>query len=163
VKRYAAALVTLAVVVAIVRWKSGDSAPGDPGLSPHDCVQQMFAAAMEGDVERYLACFGEPELGRLAREFSYSDPAAPSTREALRRSVQDLKGWALLDPPTADESSSCRLTVEWVYATRVDRQRLELRRDGGRWRIVRVESVQPTQPPIPYGTPIYGQPLRAEE
>ena len=153
-KRVVAALCTLVIVAGIVRWKSSDIAPAQSAPSPRDCVQTMFEAASQGNLERYLACFAAGERERLSREFAGQSAAAAS--EGLRRSVADLKGWALLDPPAETSTDFCSLTVEWVYATRVDRQRLELERDADGWRIVRAERVQPVQPSTPYGTPVYG-------
>ncbi len=153
-KRIVAGILTLVAVVAIFRWKSGEPTSGLTLSSPEECVQRMFESLSQGDVQRYLSCFAEPERERLAREVA--GQSASSASDALRRSVADVKGWALLDPPAANQSASCSLTVEWVYATRVDRQRLELRRDSDGWRIARVEQVRPGQPPIPYGTPVSG-------
>ena len=153
-KRIVAALLTIVIVVGIVRWKAAEAPPTRLSPSPRDCVQSMFEAASQGNLERYLSCFAAGERERLSREFAGQSAAAAS--ESLRRSVADLKGWALLDPPTESPTDFCSLTVEWVYATRVDRQRLELQRDVDGWRIVRADRVQPAQPSIPYGTPVYG-------
>jgi hypothetical protein len=154
VKRAVAAVVTLVVVLAIVRWKSADRMTSVPLDSPAKCLQRMFESATQGDVEGYLGCFAEGARERFAKELAGSS-AVPAS-ESLRRSVADLKGWALLDAPAASESppSPCRLTVEWVYATRVDKQQVELQRGADGWRIVQVESVRPAQPAIPYGTPV---------
>jgi hypothetical protein len=152
-KRAVAAILTLVVLLAIVRWRGGSAVATALRETPTECVQAMFESAASGEVNRYLDCFDESERARLSRDLGGDTPSAG---EALRRSMADLKGWALLDPPADDVSASCRVTVEWVYATRVDRQQLELRQEGGSWRIVRVEQVQPTQPAIPYGTPIFG-------
>ena len=153
-KRIVALLLTVLIVAAIMRWQSGNRQVGDQPSSPADCVRNMFESAMRGDVGRYLGCFLAAERDRLAREFSGQSNTAAS--DALRRSVADLKGWALINPPAAEPASPCVLTVEWVYATRVDRQRLELRKESHGWRIARAETAQPELPKIPYGTPVSG-------
>ena len=144
-----AGVLTLIAVGAIAWWQSGNVRPSSTLETPSQCVQQMFDAARRGAVQEYLDCFAGTERQRMEREFA--GPNSKSGSDALRRSVADLKGWALLDPPT-NPGPSCVLTVEWVFASRVDQQRLELQRMKDQWRIVRANEVRPGQPAVPYGT-----------
>lgn len=152
-KRMGAGLLTLAAVLAIVWWKSAPSGNTAGNATPQKCVQQMFEAATQGDVKAYLDCFSEPVRKQMQQELS---GAAVSNNESLRKSTADLKGWAIIDPPAEVTGTTCQLTVEWVYTTRVDRQQLGLDRTAQGWQITRVDRVQPSQPAIPYGTPVSG-------
>lgn len=152
-KRILAGILTLLTIAAIAWWQPGTVRPSSKLDTPSQCVQQMFDAARRGAVEEYLDCFAGQERQSMEREFSGA--TAKSRADALQRSVADLKGWALVDPPT-NPGSSCVVTIEWVYAGRVDQQRLELERKGNEWRIVRANDVRPGQPAVPYGTHVSG-------
>ena len=152
-KRILAGLLTLAALSAIVWWKSAPSVSQSGNVSPEKCVRQMFEAATLGDVPAYLACFSGPVRRQMQQQLS---GATQSESESLRKSTADLKGWAIVDPPAEVPGSACQMTVEWVYATRVDRQQLGLERTSDGWQITRVDRIQPTQPAIPYGTPVSG-------
>lgn len=118
------------------------------------CVDRMFMAAAQGDVATYLACFTGTQRQEIDQSLSQENRASAS--DSLRRTVTDLKGWAIVDPPAdADIGTSCSLVVERVYAGRVDRQRMELRRGDSGWQISLVDRSLAAQPAIPYGTPVY--------
>jgi hypothetical protein len=153
VKRIVAGLLTIAALMAIVRWKSGTKASVQPLESPEACVQRMFQSASEGNLDQYFACFSQSMRQQLQQDLPVDSESAS---KSLRASTANLKGWALVDPPGANGGSKCELTVEWIYATRVDKQKLELQRVSDGWLITRVERIQPVQPAIPYGTPVFG-------
>jgi hypothetical protein len=153
VKRWIALLLTGLVVLAVLWNRRPDDALTSSAASPVECVERMFQSAAAGRVADYLDCFAAIHRERLEQEFARKSPAEAS--QALRQSVADLKGWALLDPPGADAGPRCELTVEWVFASRVDRQRLVLGEEREGWKIVQVENVRPGQAAIPYGTPVF--------
>ncbi|MGE0760485.1 MAG: hypothetical protein AB7F89_06495 [Pirellulaceae bacterium] len=153
-KRHFAALAAFGLI-AMAAWL-GSRSP-DPAQatvpSPLQCIDQMFQAAAEGDVRRYLDCFDGPQRAELERSLAAESGTAAAA--SLQGTVSQLKGWAVLNPPPSDSTADLHeLTVERVYAGRIDRQRMELRPTPQGWRIHRVESAQATQPAIAYGTPI---------
>lgn len=161
-KRVVAGLITFSIL-AVAVWFANRQAPHNAAgeEEPAACVERMFAAAARGDVPGYSNCFCGPERQEIER--SLGKEANPSVAESLRSTVADLKGWAVVDPPrNPNAGSPCFLVVERVYSGRVDRQRLELRRESSGWKIYAVERSQTQQPAVPYGTPIYGLPLEGE-
>lgn len=155
-KRTLAFLVTLAAVLAIGTFAQRRPAPLPPvDEKPMACIDRMFTAASRGDVASYVDCFGGDELVAIQR--SLVQESAVAAADSLRKTMSDLRGWAVVDPPPETKDSiQCSLIVERVYTGRVDRQRMNLERIMGLWKICRVEPSQPIQPPVAYGTPIMG-------
>ena len=124
--------------------------------SPAICLERMFQAAEQGDVEAYLACFTGQQRQRLAGE-GESQPRADFAA-SLRAALGELKGRAISGslkiPPDAQRAT---LAVERVYERHAERQDYHFVRDSAGWRIESVGQVQEFQPPIPYGTPVYEQ------
>jgi hypothetical protein len=153
-KRSLAALITLCAIAAAV-WFGQRTGPTSAANAPTPiaCVEQMFGAAARGDVEAYAQCFLGPERERVQR--SLRQVSGEAAAASLKGTIADLKGWAVVDPPGDISAATCELTVERVYAGRIDRQRIELRREPTGWRIQRVDTADPIQPKIAYGTPVY--------
>jgi hypothetical protein len=47
-----------------------------------------------------------------------------------------------------------RIAVEYVYQDRNEVQQVVVRREGGQWKIVQVESAERIKTLVPYGTPV---------
>jgi hypothetical protein len=125
--------------------------------SPEDCVQRMFAAAEEGDVDAYLDCFTGRERGRLERELA--DQSRADYSRALQDALAEQKGRAVFAADgDSEDSDRVAITVERVYATRMERQTYHLRREQNQWRIETVETAQSYQPEKAYGTPVFELP-----
>jgi hypothetical protein len=153
-KRLLAALITLALLVGAFVFSRPKATPDE---APEDCVQRMFAAAERGDVAAYLDCFTGQERRRLERELA--DPSRDDYGRALQDAMAELKGRAILAPDEESEGSDrVTLTVERVYATRMESQKYHLRRESDQWRIESVEAAQSYQPLQPYGTPVFELP-----
>jgi hypothetical protein len=153
-KRSLAALMTLCAVAAAVWFGQRQSpTPAARTPTPMACVERMFAAAARGDVEAYADCFTGPERDRVQRSLRQVSGDAASA--SLTGTMAGLKGWAVVDPPGDVAGATCELTVERVYASRIDRQRIELRRESAGWRIQQVDMADSIQPEIAYGTPVY--------
>ena len=162
-KRIVAALLTLLILAAVLWF--GRAAPTSPATAPstaaadtpEGCIERMFAAAQRGDVTAYLDCFIGPERDRLERELAGQPP------EVFARSLQDavagLKGRAVFrnDAPQA-AADSASYTIDRVYASRTERQRYQLTRQSGVWRIQSVATANPFQPAKAYGSPVYEEP-----
>ena len=153
-KRKLALLTTglaLLLVVKFAQRQAPITASSDD--TPMACVERMFAAATRADLATYMKCFSGVELEAIQRSIDQESESAAA--ESLRKTVTDLKGWAVVDPPLAtSESFQCSLVLERIYTGRIDRQKLDLDRVLGRWKICRVERPQPIHPAVVYGTPI---------
>ena len=163
-KRWIAGLVTLGLLVAALVLGRRASVPqADAGASsPEACIQRMFDAARLGDVAAYLDCFTGQERRRLDQQL------AGGSEEAFARSlveaVATLKGRAVFAAGGSDATDGRRiLTVDRVYASRMERQRYHLVLESGTWRIEAVESANAFQPYKPYGTPVYEPELSREK
>lgn len=167
-KRIVAGLLTLLLLGAVLWFGRGASTPPDqtPATAasdtPEACIERMFAAAQQGEVPAYLNCFAGPERDRLERELAGQPP------QAFARSLQDavagLKGRAVFRneaPDTAADSAS--YTIDRVYESRTERQRYQLTRQSGIWRIQSVATANPFQPAKAYGTPVYEAPPGQEK
>jgi hypothetical protein len=156
-------LVTL-IAIAGVLWYGERRSPRsyEEAETPLACIERMFQAAARGDAMAYRNCFTGSERQQVER--SLGQVSADAAGQSLQSTIADLKGWAVVDPPRDTDAADCSLVVERVYAGRVDRQRMELRRESGGWRIHRVARADPIQPKIAYGTPVYAveQPAAAE-
>jgi len=121
---------------------------------PEACIQRMFDAAANGDVQAYIECFTGPERQRLERQLQNRRPAAFA--QTLKDAVTSLRGRAVFANGPIDEAAgTARYTIDRVYESRTERQILELVRQSGTWRIQSVRTTQPFQPETPYGTPVF--------
>lgn len=125
-------------------------AEGDRLAQP---VEDAFAAAKDGNLDRYLDQFSGPLRGQLAR--SRAEKGDGFLRDYLARLSGPIKGIAVhVDCQEMTGAGSVRVPVEFIYADRNEMQRFSLQRSAGRWRIARIESVRAARTLIPYGTPI---------
>jgi hypothetical protein len=156
VKKILAALLT-AALIALVLWQGrGDfSSQARVALAtPDACLERMFRAAGEGDVDAYLDCFAGRERARLERELA--GQSRDRFAQSLRGAVAALKGRAVLaDGGQGPGATQAVRTVDRVYANRTERQTYHLERVAGCWRITEVRAADAFQPDTPYGTPVF--------
>jgi hypothetical protein len=157
VKRALAIIVTCLAIIGIASFAQRRPAVvSTAGDNPMACVDRMFTAASRGELESYIDCFGGTELASLQR--TLGQDSADAAAESLRKTMSELRGWAVVDPPAdSKDSLQCSLIVERIYTGRIDRQRMDLQRISGLWKICRVEQALPIQPPVPYGTHVSAQ------
>lgn len=119
---------------------------------PQSVIWRMVDASKARDVSGYLDCFAGDLRTRLdasARELGESGFA-----DYLARRVEELKGVALYDVERAPAGGAA-VTVEYVFATEKELQRLHLEPSrGGGWRITGADASRREKSLIPYGTPI---------
>jgi hypothetical protein len=155
-KQIAAAAITL-VLLAAALWFGRRPPPPKgavPAATPAGCIERMFAAAEQGDVETYLDCFTGPQRERLERELG------SQTREAYARSlaesIRELKGRAVFDAPSENPPSrEATVTVERVYVHRLECQTYHLVAQSGEWRIDNLQTPSALQPEKAYGQPVF--------
>lgn len=155
--KQSAALLTTALLLGAAVYLSGTiTKPTSTTASPCACLERMFQAAEQGDVDAYLDCFTGQQRQRLESEVR--SPGTADFAESLRSALSDLKGRALSgSDKTALDDQRATLTVERVYERHAERQDHHFVRDASGWRIESVGRVQEFQPPIPYGTPVFEQ------
>lgn len=145
---------TVAVLSAVVWWTQTHPAPpSSQPESPDSVVWRMIEACREGDIESYLSCFSDnwrKRLEQVAKELGEE-----KLRTNLRQMVAPIKNiavWAPEQSPLGDWG----VTVEFVFADRKERQTFSVKKIGGEWKIVDIETTQPVPVLIPYGTPVKG-------
>ncbi len=163
-KRIVAGVITI-VLLALVVWfgmRRTSSDTEETKSTPEACIDRMFAAAERGEVDAYLDCFTGPERDRIEREL------AEQPRDVFARSlietVESLKGWAVFEAPSkaANTDEIAWLTVERIYANRMERQTYHLICESGVWRIHSIRTAEAKQPDLPYGTPVFELPRHDE-
>lgn len=159
-KRWIAGLITAAVIatVLVIALQRGPSPGSTPAAeNPEACIDRMFEAAKQGDVETYLDCFTGSERERLERELA--DQPKDAFARSLAEAVGSLKGRAVFKGnPVGDSADKWILPVDRVYVNRMERQTYHLVRESNVWRIHTVETATSFQPDKPYGTPVYEPP-----
>ncbi len=155
-KRIVAAALT-ALLIGIVLWlgRNRSDSPGNGGAAtPDECIEQMFLAAEQGDVDAYLACFTGAERERLEQQL-IGEPRDAFGR-SLSEAVAALKGRAVFqDAPQNDDAAEANFTVDRIYESRTERQRYHLVRRRTSWFIDTVRNATAFQPAKPYGTPVF--------
>jgi hypothetical protein len=152
-KRNLAQLLTLALLAAIVGLivykKRPAPAPEESG--PESAIWRMVDASRAADPEKYLACYGG-EMERQLRQ-NYREMGAERFQEYLAGTHRQIKGIAV-SPPQMSSAGEGRIAVEYVYQDRNEVQQVVVRREGGQWKIVQVESAERIKTLVPYGTPV---------
>ncbi len=117
--------------------------------SPEDGIYAMFDAARAGDAQAYLDCFSGPLRDQLAA--TAREDASAKFKSYLLSQNSKVQGMAvtITDRPNPDEA---RVRLEYVYSDHNEIQNIRLRKEGSRWKIVDMDSAQPEQPVVPYGT-----------
>ena len=152
-KRNLAQFLTLALLAAIVGLivykKRPAPAPVESG--PESAIWRMVDASRAADPEKYLACYSG-EMERQLRQ-NYREMGAERFQEYLAGTHRQIKGIAV-SPPRMSSAGEGRIAVEYVYQDRNEVQQVVVRREGGQWKIVQVESAERIKTLVPYGTPV---------
>ena len=127
--------------------------------TPEATLSAFFDAAGRGDDASYLRLAG----GALARslEETRREQGPAAFREQLRRSNAGLKGLAVSRAADAP-SDGVALSLELVFADRVERQRALLVPQGAGWAITSLTTATHQKPAVPYGTPVFEEPAPAK-
>ena len=158
-KRALAAAATAGLIAVIVWQGRGrlSSTANDALATPDACIDQMFRAAQEGDVDAYLDCFAGQERVRLDQQLS--GQSRETFASSLQAAVAGLTGRAILtDGPDDPQADWVERKVDRVYPSRNEQQTYRLQRQGTLWRITRVEDARAFQPETAYGTPVFEVP-----
>jgi hypothetical protein len=146
------AALILAIGVALGQkqgWRWGGSSQDSPP-TPQDAIYAMLDAARAGNVAAYLASYTGTMQASLQQSVRESTEAGFA--KYLRDSNSAIKGVAISDPQTVDDTTSVR--VEYVYEERNEAQTVHLETVNGVWKIARVEGAERIKTLVPYGTPV---------
>jgi len=125
--------------------------PAIASEQPESVIWRMVDASRSADPQRYLACY-TGEMQRFLRQ-NLEDMGSAKFREYLSNSLRTVKGIAVSAPETATPSEK-RVSVEYVYQDRNEKQKIYLRQVGKDWKIFRVEAAERIKTLVPYGTPV---------
>jgi hypothetical protein len=101
-------------------------------------IESLLDCARRGDVAAYLGAFGGPLRARLDHEARQRGWSAFG--EQLRRAGAARRSHALFAEIAGERGADAvRVTVESVYADRVERQAYRLTRDSGAWLVSDVD------------------------
>ncbi|MCX6901309.1 MAG: hypothetical protein NT105_21740 [Verrucomicrobia bacterium] len=150
-------ILTLLLIGAGV-WFAARNRPADFAdavATPEDAIQAMLDASRRGDARAYLDCFTDamrPQLDATRQQMSEA-----RFREYLTESQAPVMGVATTRLPDA-RPGLARCEVEFILRDKNQRQTVELKKDGGRWRIEAMSQAVYAKPPIPYGTKVFEEP-----
>lgn len=156
-QRHFITLLTLLLIGAGVWWTARNRRAGsaDAATTPEEVIQAMLDASRRGDARAYLDCFSQamrPELEATRQQMGEA-----RFREYLTESQAPVMGVAtsrLAEP----QSDRARIEVEFILRDKNQRQTVELRNSGGRWRIEAMSQAVYVKPAIPYGTKVFEEP-----
>jgi hypothetical protein len=143
-------LALLAAIVGLIVYKKRP-APAPVESGPESAIWRMVDASRAADPEKYLACYSG-EMERQLRQ-NYREMGAERFQEYLAGTHRQIKGIAV-SPPQMSSAGEGRIAVEYVYQDRNEVQQVVVRREGGQWKIVQVESAERIKTLVPYGTPV---------
>ena len=150
-------VVTLLLIGAGV-WFAASRRPADSAISaatPEDAIHAMLDASRRGDARAYLDCFTDamrPQLDATRQQMGEA-----RFREYLTESQAPVMGVATTK--LADTRPDlARYEVEFVLRDKNQRQTVELKNEGGRWRIDSMSQAVYMKPAIPYGTKVFDEP-----
>jgi len=118
--------------------------------NPEDAVYAMLDAARVGNVKAYLDCFSGPLREQLAATVKESTEA--KFKDYLTTQNAAFQSIAVMVTDRGDDQAVVRL--EYVYNDRNEVQNIELKKQGARWKIAKVEGAEQIKTLIPYGTPV---------
>jgi hypothetical protein len=148
------ALLTAMLVLVVLWWslaRQGQEVAPSAEPAPQSTIWRLVEASRAADVDAYLGCFSGGLLRSL--EAIRADFGENDFGDYLRQSHAELKGIAVYDIEHPSPGRAA-LTVEQVYASENERQRLELALIGAEWKIIGAAASRRRQALIPYGTPI---------
>ena len=123
---------------------------------PEDVIQAMLAASRLGDARAYLDYFTDtlrPPLDTTRQQMGEA-----RFREYLVESQAPVMGVAITRLADA-QPDRVRCEVEFVFRDKNQRQTIELKKEGERWRIDAMGQAIQVKPAIPYGTKVYDEPM----
>jgi hypothetical protein len=116
--------------------------------SPEDAVYSMIDAERAGDTKAYLDVFAgamRDQLFQIINENSEPKFGSYLTRSATFQGV----AVTVTDRPSPDEA---QVRVDYVYNDRNEVQKLYLRREGERWKILKVAGSEQMESLFPFGS-----------
>jgi len=125
-------------------WRTFESRPS----SPEDAVYSMIDAERAGDPKAYLDSFTgstRDQLLQVIKEKGEPTFASYLTQNAAFQGV----AVTVTDRPTLEEAL---VRVEYVYGDRNEVQNLYLKREGERWKVLKVAGAEPTESPFLFGS-----------
>jgi hypothetical protein len=116
--------------------------------NPEGTIYSMFDAARAGNTRAYLEAFSGPmreQLLQVVKESSESKFAS-----YLSAQNSDLQGVAvaIVDRPSSEEAQA---RVECAYSDHSEAQSVYLRREGSRWKILKVAAAEQLKTLVPFG------------
>ncbi len=134
---------------------AGGADAGSPSQTPQDAINRLFDAATEGDDRAYLRLVGGELRKSLQRE--REQLGVEPFRESLRRTIDGVMGLAIVRSDQAPPGCVA-MDVTITFVDRNENQRMLLELEDDRWRITSISAATMSKPPIPYGTPVFGDP-----
>jgi hypothetical protein len=124
---------------------------GSPFPDASDRIEGLLGSALEGNVAAYLGAFGGPLRARLEREAQERGRAAFAAK--LRKAGHARRSHAIfVAEPDEVAPDAARITVEVVFADRLERQTFHLNRTSGGWLVTDLETVRDVVPKHPPGS-----------
>lgn len=145
----ATTVLLLAALLGFFAYKQRVRATGSE--QPESVIWRMIDASRSADSQRYLACY-TGEMERFLRQ-NLEEMGSAKFREYLSNSLRKVKGIAVSAPETIAPSER-RVSVEYVYEDRNEKQQMYLRQVGKEWKILRVEAAERIKTLVPYGAPV---------
>jgi hypothetical protein len=148
-KRHIATVLVIGLLAGGVYFLQRKKPASDP--QPQDCIYSMLDAARSGNVAGYLGSYTGEMAGALRQSVRETGEAAFA--KYLRDTNASIKGLAL-QAPQAASGETVNVRVEYIYQDRNEAQTMVLQRDGGVWKIARVDGAERVKTLVPYGTPV---------
>jgi len=114
--------------------------------APEDAIYGMLDAARAGDTKTYLASFSGPLRDQLLQVIKEQSEANFSAYLKSQNTAFQGVAVSVTDRPSDTEA---QVRVEYVYSNRNEVQRVSLRREASRWRIVKVDGSEQVKALVP--------------
>lgn len=119
--------------------------------SPEDAIYSMLDASRAGNTKAYLDAY----TGQLHDQLRQS--IADASSEKFVKYLQDtnaaIQGVALALPESTGPNS-VKVRTEYIFKDRNEVQMVHLQRQGGDWKIYRVDGAERGKTLVPYGTAV---------
>jgi hypothetical protein len=143
-------IMLIAALGGLVVWKRGVTSRAAP-MQPQDAIYAMLDAVRDGDLPKYLEAHTGPMEASLRR--AAAEIGEARLLQSLQEKNSPVKGIAIQEPQRLSERE-VKARVEYIFADRNEVQLVYLEKAGERWKIAKVETAQPIDAPVPYGTPV---------
>lgn len=134
---------------------AGGAGADSPSQTPEDVINRLFDTAAAGDDRAYLRLVGGELRKSLQRK--RQQLGAEAFRKSLRRTIDGVMGLALVRSDQAPPGCVA-MDVTITFVDRNENQRMLLTMEEDRWLITSISAATMSKPPIPYGTPVFGDP-----